>query len=384
MIAYNPQGLQHLWLIRESQKALYRGKLSDADYDILLKKYPTGFYTPNILIRLGLFFLVQMAASSVMGLLSMALLLTEGEKSFGYLLLAQASLVIAVLEHLIKKKKHYESGVDDALLWLGAAYLVGSVNMLGSPSLTVNMLLVLMLALLGSLRYLNYLMSAAAVIALLVLTYLKYKEWGDWALSTLPLLLMTLSLLLTLGSEILQKYYRYRLYENCLKSVQITALVCLYVCGNFFVLNEIAPKLIQWPKLFFTFDTFFWVFTLLMPLILLLLGIRRRNMIYLRLGLLLLVTLGFQLRYYYHKMPIEWLITLVGAALALMAYLLTRYLKKPRQGIVSFRLTSKNLMGLEQAEALLIAHTMGNTGTPPSQYPLGGGSSGGGGATENF
>lgn len=382
--AYNPAGLQQLWLLRESHKALHQGKLTDEEYQLLVTKYPTGFYTPNSFIRLGLFILSQMAASSVLGLLSMVLLLTASEKTYGYLLLFQGVICLAGLEYLIKRKKHFRSGVDDALLWMGVAYLAGGLYLRYSPSVSLMVLVVLVLTVIGSLRYTDMLLSVTALVALLAFTYLEYPKAGDWAKLTLPFVLMALSLLAAWLTGRLQHYYRYRFHENCLKAVQVTALVGFFVCSNFYVLYELGPNFIAWPKAFYALDTFFWVATIVLPFALLLLGTILRDRLYLRLGLLYLIALVFLLRNYYHKMPLEWVMTLLGAGITLLAYLLTRYLKKPRHGIVSFRLTSQNLTGLEQAEALLISHTMGSTGTPPPQYPLGGGSSGGGGVTGNY
>jgi hypothetical protein len=64
MIAHKKENLHNLWLHRQAAKAEFRGRLSQAETEIIEKKYPTGLYTPNTFIRFGLFWLAGAAISS--------------------------------------------------------------------------------------------------------------------------------------------------------------------------------------------------------------------------------------------------------------------------------------------------------------------------------
>src|ERR1700733_3369228 len=116
MIAYNKTWLANLRLHAELKKAARKGNINEAEFKAIEQKYPAGFYTPGLFARIGLFILTCIVVCFGDGLLSLFLMGSNLVESGGWLFFL-GGVSYAALEFMVSKK-HYRSGVDDALLFI--------------------------------------------------------------------------------------------------------------------------------------------------------------------------------------------------------------------------------------------------------------------------
>jgi uncharacterized membrane protein YgcG len=167
-------------------------------------------------------------------------------------------------------------------------------------------------------------------------------------------------------------------------------LITFYAAGNYYVVqtlggefnsnvNIIAPKALP-------FGGFFWAWTILLPFIYLGLGIRKKDAILLRIGLILIAAAAITFRTYYHILPVDIMLATVGAAVLGTAYTIMQYLKTPKHGFTYAELDDSNMMDNLKVESLIIAETFAKAPAAPANdgVKFGGGDFGGGGSSDSF
>jgi uncharacterized membrane protein YgcG len=132
------------------------------------------------------------------------------------------------------------------------------------------------------------------------------------------------------------------------------------------------------------FGFFFWAWTILIPFIYLGLGIKNKDVIILRTGLILVAAAAFTFRNYYHLMPIEGALSIVGIILLGICYMVMKYLKTPKHGFTYEDLEDGNFMDKLKVESLIVSETFSGTQPQGENTRFGGGDFGGGGASGNF
>lgn len=315
------------------------GWLSASQRAAIEAAYPQQYYRPGNWLRLGLLLATGFGISSA-GLSSM---LTLGLGSY---LVASLLLLLGagvLLEIIIRKSKHYYSGVDNALLYsaLGGwvafwTQLLDQLNTASaSTALTVWALAgpALLVLLLAVVRYADPLVAAAAygtAGALLVVTVLA-TEWG--------VLLLPFALGLGAGALLwllrrLARRADYHYYRSALGVLRALALATLYLASNYLILLELVatpggPAFPNWAV------ALFWVPTVLVPLLYVALGLRRADRLLLWLGLLALAVSVYTFRLHYAVMPPALAATLAGALLTGLALGLLRYLRAARHGLTA-------------------------------------------------
>ncbi len=386
MIAYNNNWLDNLIIRDQAAKAVDEATITKEEEAAICNAYAAGFYMPNIFVRVGLFILTIIIASFSFGLFSL-LMLSSSLESFGALSVFFGLLSYAVLE-MIVRKRHYKSGVDDALMWMSAGLIVGGLNGAAHVSGLANAILIFFIALFFMLRFINMLMSAVAFIALLAIAFFIYVKLGDLAKATMPFILMTMSALVFWWIKKQSVKLQWRHYANCFTMIKVTTLVCFYVAGNYYVIREASIAMFDLGLKegeSIPFGWLFWILTFLIPLIYIFRGIQRKDAVLLRTGLMLVAAIIFTVRYYYHVIPLESAMVMGGIIMIAIAYTLMKYLQLPKFGFTARESSGKFLTDKLQLESLVIAQTFstpthtGNDGTT-----FGGGSGGGGGATGDY
>jgi len=120
MIIYNKEGLANLHVQQHADTAHDAGLLTALELKNIKENYPTGFYTPNLAIRIGFFILTLIGGLFTGVVLSLVFSATHIiEHPVWPFLLGLGSY--AVLEFFVKENSLFRSGIDDALLWLTAA-----------------------------------------------------------------------------------------------------------------------------------------------------------------------------------------------------------------------------------------------------------------------
>lgn len=389
MIAYNSQWLRNLHDRDAADNAATAGNITAEEKQSVYNAYPVGFYSPNIFVRIGLFLLTIVIASFSMGLFSLMFLVSANnpEIQFAVLCIVFAIAMLVVLELMIKKN-HYRSGVDDALTWGSGAALLGGINSAGSITGEYNALLILLIALVFFIRYVNGLMAVLAVLAFGALVFLLMLRMGPVARAILPFVMMGISAGAYFLSGSLMKQVNLRLYQTGFRMVRVVALFCFALAGNYYVVREASVSLLGMdlaPGSSIPLGWLFWIFTVCIPVIYIVYGLRRKDRDMLIAGLLLIAVMVFTVRYYYHVLPAETAMLLGGLLLILLAYLAMKYLRVPRNGFTAEADSTINNRATANLEALLIAQTLsGPAGPADSGTQFGGGSGGGGGAGADF
>src|SRR5581483_11584805 len=278
MIAYNHKSLDHLLINEEMQWALGQQLISKEEANAIEKAYPVDLYRPNLFIRIGLLLLTTVIVLMVFGLFCL-MLLSGSEHAFGILALVFSLLIYTTLELLIREKKHYRSGIDDALIWLSMAFLVGSVNLLIFSLSTFNQaLLICVLTSYFLLRFGNVITVGLAFLSLLVVVFYGVTPLGVTAKTVMPFLMMAICFGIY---WIMRKYGntdRVKYYKTCCRLVEVLALVMLYAAGNYFVVREVSNSMFDLnlkPGEDIPGKWFFWAATVLIPFVYIIKGIQQ-------------------------------------------------------------------------------------------------------------
>jgi hypothetical protein len=365
------------------------GLLEQAQHTAIQAAYPVSYYQTSLWIRVVLFGATLLGGITALGFL---LLITSGElnpAAYGAVVLL-ACLIL--LELSIKNSHQYRSGVDNALLYgalLAWAFLVGYVGRdtfsgsLTSPTLWPWLVPVLVALLAALVRYADPLVAATSFVVVLALLANILLQ------STLGQLLLPFGMMATAGALLLvlrqlpgrPDYFYYRSAGLVLRTL---GLAVLYLAGNYLVVREGNAQLLGsgGPSAQIPLAPLFYASTAGIPLVYIILSLRRHDRLLLTLGLLALAFSLFTLRYYRQLLPPEIAATVGGALLLLGALAALRYLRTPRHGLTAAADTEA--MPHFNLESLVVAQTAHVPTAPESGFEFGGGQSGGGGADSSY
>lgn len=384
MIIYNKLWLSNQEARDQLESAAGEKIISSEEKVAIGQKFPVGFYTPNFFIRIGLFLLTCIILLCSFGLISLVLLGVI-EDIFSGLIFFFGIGCYALLEYFAIKKHHFRSGVDDALLWAAGGSVVSAVNLMTNVPASGNAILICALAVYFTIRFADMLMAAIATVALLAVVFYSVLNMGITGKSLVSFALLVVSAVIYFvakSKETKVPFY----YRNCFVVIQITALVMLYTAVNYFVVRELGSSLLGMqlaPGQEIPLGWLFWGFTSIIPLVYILAGLWKKDVVLLRVGLLLVAAIVLTVRNYYFAVPLEKLMLFGGIIFTVLAWAVTKLLATPKKGFTSAEGNTKYLMDNMNVEALIIAETFTGTGQAPGQK-FGGGSFGGGGASGEF
>lgn len=388
MIAYNKEWLDNSESVDELENAYFKNLISKEEKEAAKKIFPVGFYSPNIFIRIGLFLLTVVIVGFSIGLVSLLFLFGSNDDTiFATLLIFFGLLTYGLLELMVQQKQHYKSGVDDALLWLSGSCIVGGLNLVTTISTTTNAIVIFIISLYFLLRFANALMGLLVALSLFSIVFLTYSEWGNFAKATTPFLLLLLASGIYFFTKKLSAQIGYRHHKNALMLMQVTALIAAYFSVNYFVVREASISLFYLDLKDgegIAFGWLFWFFTFFIPVAYIFRGVQKKDVVLLRVGLLLLAAIVFTIRFYHSILPAEVVMTVGGLLLTGIACGLIQYLKEPKYGFTYLAGSDKYLLDKMNIEALVIAETFTATAPAENTTGFGGGSFGGGGASGDF
>ncbi|MBF9236396.1 hypothetical protein I2I05_03215 [Hymenobacter sp. BT683] len=308
-------------------------------------------------------------------------------------------LSFGALELMIKQYRFYHCGADNALLYsgLGAAialifYVFYQVShryndfSLGNGSLFFPLLLVLALLVVAVLRYADAFVTIAAFFILVLLVVIGSAQ-SALGLALLPFLVMgTAAACLALYRALARRVAGTALadyYATSLLTLKLLALLGIYFGGNYLIVREGNAALYHLPaSQQIPFAPIFYAFTAGIPLLYVVLGLRRADRPTLLIGFLTLAFSLYTVRYYRSLLPPEVAATLAGLVLTVVAGALLRVLRPARFGLTSLPDDEPRHFNLEN---LIQAQTAHAPAAPAGGgFAFGGGQSGGGGATGHF
>jgi hypothetical protein len=123
-----------------------------------------------------------------------------------------------------------------------------------------------------------------------------------------------------------------------------------------------------------------------LPFVYLYFGLKKKDEILLRIGLLLIAAAVGTFRYYYHILPTDVVLTLAGTLLLGVVYTVMKYLETPKHGFTYEVLDEKHPMDSLKIESLVVAETFSHIQAAPADEgtKFGGGDFGGGGSSADF
>ena len=384
MIAYNRQYLDNRAVQTQASEALAKKIITAQEYQHIRASYPYHFYTPNIYIRAGLFLLTAVILLCCLGIFMLGGV--SSENGIGILLIFFGVVSYAALEFFIYDRKVYRSGIDDALLWIASGLILAGINLCTNHiDASMESLIVFLLATAAVLRYADHLMALVAYGACLSVIFHVTIGLGPAARAFLPFLIMAVAGVLYLLFTRLSTEQRLRNYHSCLLLLRMATLLSFYLAGNYYIVRELnanisgssGPVALSW---------LWWLLTVIIPIIYLIRGIQKKDIIFLWAGLALVAAAIFTVRYYYHILPAELAMIIGGSVLIGGTYGLIRYLHSPKYGLTSIASDDPHLLEKLHIEALIAAETFHTAATQPADTGVhfGGGSGGGGGATGEF
>lgn len=386
--AYNHQWVYNLALIKETKRWSNHGFITSVQFSAIAEAFKTPFYHPNLIIRILLFVATLLAISGVTGLL--ALMFADSGAiviSIGCIVYGLASL--AVLEKLFIGNNHFKSGVTEALLYHACGFIIGGA---GGLSEFDNTQLILITSLIvftfAGWRYLDLLCTIAAFLSLAGILFYNLYEAGGMVQQLIPFVFLLVFGFVYVGFKKLKSLVNLKLWSYNLLVVESLSLILIYASGNYLVVRELSVNLMELsiePGQDIPFAFVFYVLTVAIPFAYLYFGIKNRDVVLLRVSLLVLAFSAFTFKYYYSLGHTEITLIVAGAMLCILAIALMRYLKTIKHGFTREDVMSHKWQGMN-VEALLISQTMGGNqmGNASSGETGGGGSSGGGGASSDF
>ena len=366
MIAYDNQWLYNLYTRDQADEALDANCIDADTHAAIYSAAPVGFYTPNIWGRIGIALLTWLAIT--MGFSFFGLIFSLFDSPAVALIFAAVVLYGALEVVVVKQMLHHNSGSDNTLILLVAASFITGIGVAtasgdGSHFLFVALCSAAICTYLA-MRFADALMSILAALSVVIMIFLACNEIGAKAIA--PFLIMGASFALYYTSAKLVRNDRWVLYRTCLNCISITALVTLYLAGNYYIADAASGNMgydrygsAYRMQNHVPLGWFFWLWTVLVPFAYIAAGIRSRNRILIRTGLVLISAAIFTYRHYYSLLSVDKALAIGGAVLALAGYALSRYLQTPKHGFTFEKETRINER--ETLHRALAEHVMSKT-----------------------
>jgi hypothetical protein len=385
--AYNLLWVYNLAVIKEAKRWAKHSFITEDQLMLIDEAYKVPFYHPNIIIRLLLFVAALVALSGVTGLLTL-MVIEAGQKVISILCVLYGIGSFVALEKMFIAKNHFKSGVTEAILYYSCGFIIGGVaGLVDFESIQLILLVCLLVFTFAAIRYLDLITTALAIASLAAIVFYNCFEAGGIFKQVIPFVFILIFSAIYFTTKKLQRQVKLNAWHYNLLIVETICLLLVYLSGNYLVVRELSVNLMDLSLeegADIPFAYLFYFFTIIIPLSFLYFGIKRKDIVLLRVSLIVLAFSVFTFKYYYSLGHPEITITVAGIILVGITILLMRYLKIIRAGF-----TRKNLMaskwGTMNVEALLISQTMG--GNQPGNITTdtgGGGDSGGGGASTSF
>lgn len=339
---YNKEWLYSLYVRQQADEALYEGAIDEEAHKAIYRAKPAPFYTPNIFVRIGMGIAVFIMALFGLGFISLVFLTGSGgehvERVFGVLVLLLAGTCLFIAVQMIQNRYDYNSGRDNMLIWLAGTGMFSGIVLMtrGDASYPVVYSLLAML-IAGTLAYvfIDMLMSVLAFLALLSCIYFVCGKAGAVGQGIASFAIMGVSgvvYYLLVPAERLRPLFR-----NCFYYVKLVALLTLYAAGNYYMVCRAATGFDSYTQGSVTgpLAGFFWTCTFGIPLVYLGIGIRKRDLMLIRTGALLVVAGVLTFRQYHSLLPAELALSIGGMICVAIAYWLLNYLKDGRNGFTA-------------------------------------------------
>jgi len=382
MTAYSRHDLKNLAVQQQAEVAKDKHYIDEATFRNIKEAYPVQLYQPNIAVRLGMGFLTVFVVLAVFGLL---LLVTNASHGFGYLLVFIGIACYVAAEMMVSQKHHYNSGVDNILLLAAPLLIIQGVMHYMQVADVLPAFMAFIMCAWISYRFVDRLHAILASGSLLMFVFYSYISMGEFTITSYPFVIIASALLLYRLALYGLKRSDWFLHRPSFVMMKLVAIVSLYLGGNFYFIDQLtsdtyisttaSPLWMWW---------FFWPYTFCVPLAYLYFGIKKKDMMLLRAGVLAVAAAIITFRYYHAILPTEVAVIVAGSLVFALSYWLMRYLRKPKHGFVFEEEGSAEKPAISNVEAFVVGETFQHQAPVHEQERFGGGSFGGAGSGSNY
>jgi hypothetical protein len=238
-------------------------------------------------------------------------------------------------------------------------------------------------------RYLDLISTACAFCAVAYFLFSQLYQAGGLVQQLIPLVMIACYIPVYFGVKKIQQRAASEAWDDVLLVIEALSLLLVYAAGNYLVVRELSAELmglVVEPGSDIPFAFLFYGLTVIIPIAYLYFGLKRKDLVLIRVSLAVIAFSVFTFKFYYSLGHPEISLTLAGAFLITVTLLLFRYLKTPRHGytrdeILRETWTNANL------EGFVVSQTLGGNQVAVSDQQGqqgGGGDFGGAGSTESF
>lgn len=378
--AYNIEWIKNVRIRQAAESWQEKQLITEEQLRTIKSEFPVHFYNPGIFVKIGLFLFCSVACLFFSGLMSLFLLgASAGEGGISLVSIVSALGFIAMLEFLIRDRKLFHSGIDNALLYaaLGAA-MVPFFMLVSDPPVWPSCCYAFVLLVVAFIRYADLFTVIAGFCVLIVLVANIMMQFS-LGKALLPFAVMLLSALIYFTNKKLESDY----YYDAQVIISALCLATFYLGGNYYIVREGNAALNDFGGTFspqIPFAPLFYCFTVAIPACYVFGGLRKKDRSLLIIGLLSFAFSVFTFRYYFVFLPLELGLAIAGILMIVTSALVIHYLKTPKHGLTDEKEGEGHFRNLQ---VLIAAQQLGQTPIEKG-VSFGGGNFGGGGAGNDY
>ncbi|MGE0568314.1 MAG: hypothetical protein AB7O73_10225 [Bacteroidia bacterium] len=396
MIKYDKEKIENIRLLKKAKQWYAYQLIDDTKMASVMKACKSDLFRPNIFIRICLFLLACFVVSAVMGLFSLMLLpmfdAITGEVFtiiFSLLFLIISAVALEFFTNILKL---YGSGVDDALLYTAISCFISFIafafgdNLKEEDAFMLIAFLLVPVSFFAMMRYLDRIMTLTTIVSFYTFLFFAVMKIGPIAKYIMPFVFMIVSYIVLVVIRKNENFWENRYLNRSKFILQFVGLTVLYMSGNYFIIRETSIEqfgLVLEKGEDIPMAWFFYLFTVVVPIVYLYLGIKRKDKLYLWTGLLVLAATALTFKYYFSLGHPEIVLTLAGLLMILVAYLAIKKLKNGHVLLTDEADPNEDSYFKKHTEALAIAQsfgTQGALGNTADGVNMGGGEFGGAGS----
>jgi hypothetical protein len=397
MIAYNREQLENLRIRKFAQSLKDKNVINKITLENIKDAYKVDFYMPDIFIRIALFIFTAIIIAAGLGLILLGSIIPSGEEVPAAVFCILYGLTINyVLERIyILAKKNYRSGIDDALTYAALGLIITGLWILLDKIFQISYeneeLLIYTTALpfiiAAAIRYTDRLLTVLAFLFLGNIMFILLLKCGPVIRQLLPFIVMLLSTGSYLFIKKLLKKDQLTDWSEQFHLLEILSLLCIYFSVNYFVVRELSQELLGLrleEGQDIPLAILFYFLTISIPLYYIIKGLKDKNRIMFRTGLLILVATVLTFKYYYSTGHHEITLTVSGLLMIALAWYFIRYLKTPKHGFTMDE--DKGISSINtNLESVIITESLGSEpAAAQNGVKFGDGEFGGGGAGAGY
>jgi hypothetical protein len=386
MLGYNKQKRANFFHIEVVEKWRNRKWITDQEFKNLSDKLMPRYEHSNIFVNIGLFILTVIIISAGLGLIVLLFHDAIDFDNFWFSSLLTASLLFFLLQKfVIGDKNQFRTGADDAMLYASMLFAFGFFFFLFEDSIfdsgiSVSLFFIIFFGV-PAVIYLDRLLTAMTVFSLLAFLFFLLFKLGNTAAMFIPFVMMVISAAGYFISTKKMLTAKNKAIEECIEIIYWISIGVFYLSGNYWVVIELSNELGLGSAFPLPIQLFLYAFTIVVPLLYIYFGLKRKEMSLLNAGLGAVAISVLTIRYYHQLLSIEYALILGGMVLLGVAYAAMKYWAIERNGITLE--PDEDVDSGLKLESLIIAESFGKSEVD-SGFEGQGGEFGGGGASGDF